>query len=303
MKNLPSYSKILTLGSAYTENALVGEVIVQEKIDGSQFRFGISNEGELVIGSKATIIGHPDENKMFKKGVEYILSIEDKIRKFPKNSYFFGEFLQKPNHNVLKYERVPKNNIVLFDAIIDGSYSHRDMLNEYANMFEIDLIPELFKGIINLEQLKQIIENTNSYLCGELVEGVVIKNYKQTILLGGNVFPLFTKYVRESFKERHRVEWKISSRKETIEEYIKSFKNEARWQKAILHLQEKGELEKSPKDIGKLILEIQHDIKTEEEENIKQFLYNRTIGDILRVSVSGVAEYYKDKLLENINKE
>jgi len=39
MKAIPSYGKILTLGSAMSENALVGKVFVQEKIDGSQFGF------------------------------------------------------------------------------------------------------------------------------------------------------------------------------------------------------------------------------------------------------------------------
>ena len=79
MKKIPSYSKILTLGSAYTENALVGEVIIQEKVDGSQFKFGINEDGELVISSKRCLIGHPDENKMFKLGVEYLLSIKIKL--------------------------------------------------------------------------------------------------------------------------------------------------------------------------------------------------------------------------------
>lgn len=33
MKSVPGYTKVLTLGSAYTENALVGDVVVQEKVD------------------------------------------------------------------------------------------------------------------------------------------------------------------------------------------------------------------------------------------------------------------------------
>ncbi len=313
MNHLPSYVHIATLGSAFTENALVGEVTIQEKVDGSQFRWGLDVKGELKVGTKGTIIGHPDENKMFKEGAEYLFSIETLIKEnFRPNTYFYGEYLQKPKHNVLCYERVPKNHIVLFDSMCEGKYAKRDGLIKIADFLGVDLIPELFRGILKdravgggftnpLDHLKRIIETTPSFLGKELIEGIVIKNYDQTILIGGQIYPLFTKYVRESFKERHESEWKTASKKTTIDEFIKSFKNEARWQKAIIHLKEQGRLEQSPRDIGNLIKLIQEDIKAEETENIKNFLHDRVIGDIMRVSVMGFAEWYKEFLIkENV---
>jgi hypothetical protein len=180
---------------------------------------------------------------------------------------------------------------------------------------EIDLIPELYRGIIErkrieksdgtvkssaIDFLKRIIETTQSYLGKELIEGVVIKNYNQTILLGGNVFPLFTKYVREQYKERHQVEWKTKSPKGALQEYIKGFKSEARWQKAVIHLKEKGELENNPRDIGKLFKQVNLDIIEEESENIKNELYKKFVKDILRYATKGLAEWYKEKLLDNV---
>lgn len=315
MKSIPHYNKILTLGSAYTENALVGEVIVQEKVDGSQFRFGINEDKQLLIGSKNKIIEPTAPEKMFVKGVEYILSIKDKILEFPPDTYFMAEYLQKPKHNTLCYERVPKNNIVLFDVLQQGKYAAREELEIIAKAFKIDLIPELYEGVIErgridkghggyeskaTDFLKRIIKTTPSFLGKELIEGVVIKNYKQTILLGGTVFPLFTKYVREEFKERHNIEWKTKSPKNSLTDYIDSFNSEPRWQKAIIHLKEKELLTNSPKDIGLLIEEIQRDIKEEEKENIKNYLYKHFIKDILRKSVKGFPEWYKEKLLENL---
>jgi hypothetical protein len=281
MSGIPSYCKIITLGSAFTDNALIGEVIIQEKVDGSQFRFGKNEQSKLVIGTKGTIITHPDENKMFKFGSEYIFSIEEKILKYPENSFFYGEYLEKPKHNVLSYEKVPKNHIVLFDAIIGSRYiTDRNELTDIANNLDIDIIPELFRGKLKdravgggfsnpLDHLKRIIETTPSFLGNEVIEGCVIKNYNQTIMLGGNVFPLFTKFVRQSYKERHVNEWSIKNPKDSLEEYIKGFKNENRWIKAILHLKEKGLITQSPKDIGILLKEVQNDILTEETENIK----------------------------------
>lgn len=315
MSGIPSYNKILTLGSAYTENALIGEVIIQEKVDGSQFRICKNEEGEMRYGTKGTIIGHPDENKMFKEASEYILSIEDRIMKYPNNTFFYMEYLQKSHHNVLKYERIPKNHLVLFDVIKESKYiTNREELQSIANDLDIDLIPELFRGTLKdkavgggysnpLDHLKRIIETTQSYLGNELIEGVVIKNYEQTILLYGRVFPLFTKYVRTSYKERHEVEWKTKHPKESLTDYIQGFRNENRWIKTILHLKEKGLITQSPKDIGMLIKEVQNDILEEETENIKNYLFKTFKEDILRNSIRGLPEFYKEELLKNLKEE
>ena len=65
MKHIPHYTKVLTLGSSYTENALVGDVIIQEKVDGSQFRFGINEDGELLFASKgANLVPYFNEGEM-----------------------------------------------------------------------------------------------------------------------------------------------------------------------------------------------------------------------------------------------
>jgi len=322
MKTLPHYTKVLTLGSAYTENALIGEVIVQEKVDGSQFRFGINEDRELLIGSKGVKIIpiEGDEEllnipKMFKPAVKHILSIKEILSKFLPDTYFFAEILQKPKHNVLKYGRVPKNHIVLFDVLEQGSWVSKSRLEDIAKFLDIDVIPELYRGVIERKRIdtdaggykssatdfvKRVIETTHSFLGEEMIEGVVIKNYNQTILLGGNIFPLFTKYVREKYKERHDIEWKTKHPKDSLQDYIKGFQTEARWQKAIIHLEEKGQLEKSPRDIGKLIKLVQKDIEEEERENIQNYLYRKFIKDILRTSTRGLPEWYKEKLLGNI---
>jgi len=322
MKQIPHYTKVLTLGSSYTENALVGDVIVQEKIDGSQMRWGINEDEELLFASKgANLVPYFDNGemmnvqKLFVPAVKYLLSQKDVLSNLKRDTYFFGETLMKPKHNVLKYERVPTNNIVLFDVLCQGKWASRQELETWACILNIDVIPELYVGKVErkrvdlgaggykssaIDFMKRMIETTPSYLGNEKVEGVVIKNYAQTILLGGNVFPLFTKYVRESFKEKHDAEWKIKRPKDAIVDFVQGFKSEARWQKAIIHLKEKGELEQNPRDIGKLIKTVQQDIIEEEQENIKNYLYKKFIDDIKRVSIKGLPEWYKQKLMENL---
>lgn len=312
MNNLPHYTKVINLGNAYTENALVGDVIVQEKIDGSQFRFGIDENDDLIIGSKGCIlrpvqqedgqIGNVD--KLFRPAVEHLILDGDalfltKKQKNIKSIFFYAETLFRPKHNVLKYEKTPKNNIVLFDVLIDGKWGIREDLEYWANIINVDVIPELYRGKADINKIKELLQ-TKSYLGGEVVEGVVIKNYKQTLLLGGHVFPLFTKYVREAFRERHNCEWKDKKPKHNLQAFIDSFKSEARWQKAIIHLKEKRQLETSLRDIGKIILEVQKDIKEEETDTIKNRLYNLFIKNILRASTRGLPIWYKKKLLKNV---
>lgn len=314
MKTVPTYGKILTLGSAFTENALVGEISIQEKVDGSLFGFGTTEHGEVVMRSKGAQLFEDNYSDMFRQGVEYIMSIRKAVQSIGNNTYFYCEYLQKPKHNTLVYKDVPTNHLVLFDVVKNGKYATREELEKYANFLGIDLIPELYRGDLMKyllrkhekgmslpgDYLKAMTETTTSFLGNETIEGIVVKNYHQTILLGGNVFPLFTKYVREAFRERHSADWKIRQPKDSLQDWMEGFRAEARWQKALIHAKEKGILQNSPRDIGPLLKMIQEDIVAEEEENIRNYLYKAFIGDILRKSVARFPEWYKDQLLKNI---
>lgn len=303
MKQVPSYTKVIAIGSSFTEEALTGDVILQEKVDGSQFDFGLNEDGIVVCRShNAQMDVESLSNNMFQCGTDYLNSIQEVIKTFEPDTYFYAEFLQKPKHNTLKYGRIPKNNIVIFDAMIKGRWATREELTVFAKKMDIDLIPELYRGKADIEKVKELL-TTPSYLGEEIIEGVVIKNYNQTIMLGGHIFPLFTKYVREAFKERHAADWKVRQPKGALQEFVDGFKTEARWNKAIIHAKEQNLLVQSPKDIGVLIPAIQNDIKEEETENIKNHLYKCFIEDILRSSVKGFPEYYKNLLLENVKSE
>lgn len=294
-----SFPKIFTLGQKYILDIFKNEVEITEKVDGSQFVFG-KIDGELRCRSKGTeqYIDNPD--KMFKKAIEYIVSIQDKL---PNNIIFYCEYLNKPKHNTLVYSNVPKNNLVLFGVcdLSDKFISKYEDLKQYADMLDIDTIPLIFKGKIrNIDEVSKMIEK-KSYLGGCNIEGIVVKNYERPFLLGGQPIPLMAgKFVSEQFKETHRNRWgKEEKTKSKLDTFAESFRTEARWNKAIQHLKEKGELENSPRDIGKLLKEINIDIEQEEKEDIKDWLYNEFKSEILKKSTIGFPEYYKNNLLNN----
>lgn len=293
---IPAFPKIFSIGSQQTERLFQGEVEITEKIDGSQIGFGII-DGELIIRSKGCRIFPETADKMFKKGVEYILSIQDKLSE---GVVYYGEYLKSNKHNVLAYDREPKNNIMLYGIVesIDKFHKHA-IIKERAEELGLEVVPLLFKGKVEtIEDLKSNLDRV-SELGKCKIEGFVVKNYNEQLLIDGQVIPiLMGKYVSEQFKEVHNKEWKSQSTgKGRWEVYKSQFCNTARWCKAIQHLRDSGQLTNSPKDIGALLREVNTDIEAEEKENIKEFLWDEFGKEVLREAGKGLPIWYKERLL------
>jgi len=292
MKNFKSFPKIFALGTKYIEFILDEDVEVTEKLDGSQFVFGMV-EGELKMRSKGKELTIDFHEKMFNKAVDYVSSIE-----LPDNMIFYCEYLKSPRHNTLAYDKVPRNNLCLFGACdLMENFAEHNSLKKFAEEFGIDCAPLIKRGKATVDEIEKMLE-VKSYLGGVEIEGVVVKRF-ESWLLGGQPMPLMAgKFVSEKFKEVHGKAWKSQMGKSKWEEFMDGYRTEARWEKAIQHLKEKGELENDPCDIGKLCIEIQKDIGQEEKEIIKTFLWKIYGKQLLRKSISGLPEYYKLKLLK-----
>lgn len=293
-----SFPKIFTIGQDFIKDIFNNEVEITEKIDGSQFSFGKINN-QFYMRSKGAQLFPESYAKMFSKAVEYVLSIEHIL---PDNTVFYCEYLEKPKHNILVYDRIPKNNLMLY-GVCDNTLkfvNEYEKLIEHADFLNIEVVPLIYKGIVeNVDFIKEIMER-KSVLGNVQIEGIVVKNYKNPFLLGSQPIPLMMgKYVSEKFKEKHNKDWKKEkTTKGKWETFKDGFRTEARWNKSIQHLREKDELTNSPKDIGKLIKEIQNDITEEEKENIKNFLWKLYGKEILRNATKGFPEYYKEYLLK-----
>lgn len=247
--------------------------------------------------SKGCIQYKDKHDKMFSLAVDYACSLESLI---PDGMVFYCEYLKTERHNILKYNRVPENNLIMFGAssIQDSFVSD---YKQYAIKFGIESVPILYKGKINsAEEIKNILE-TESVLGGCLIEGIVVKNYERPFLLGGQPIPLMNgKFVSESFKENHKENWgKEYSSKGKWETFLSSFKTEALWNKSIQRLKESSLLENSPRDIGLILKEINKDIESEQKEDAKEFLWNEHKREIFANATRGLPEWYKEKLLNS----
>lgn len=144
-----------------------------------------------------------------------------------------------------------------------------------------------------------MVKNQVSFLGGQNIEGVVVKRYTPWMFMGQIPQTVMSgKYVTEEFKEVHIKNWKKENTgKGKLEVAISQYRSEARWNKAVQHIRDDGELTGTPKDIGLLIKEVMKDITEEEQANIKEQLWNILGKDILAYATNGLPQWYKEKIL------
>lgn len=254
----------------------------------------------LRMRSKGAELLESTQDKLFKPVVAHFVNQQYLIQENYPNYWFYGETLAKVKHNTLEYERVPLNNFALFGAKRpNGDFVFWDELEYIAAKLQVDVVPLIFSGVrekLELEELKTILDR-ESYLGKAKIEGIVIKNYAEQLLIGGQLVPLLAaKYVSEEFKEKHSEGWASYADKWTL--FMESFRTEARWKKAVQHLREKGELTLEPKDIGNLLKEINVDFLEEAKQDWMEGAFKHYWKDQSRVLTRGFPEWYKEQLVK-----
>ena len=290
---LHSYPSIYALGHKAIEQLFSGPVLIQEKVDGSQFSMGRTESGELECRSKGQqlIVSAPE--KMFQKAVDTAQSLD-----LHPGWVYRCEYLSVPKHNTLAYSRVPNKYLIVYDICpgLETYLSYDEMVIE-ATRLGLEVVPRLYEGMVdNIEMFKGLLER-ESVLGGVQIEGVVAKNYalfttEKKVAMG--------KFVSESFKEKHGSDWKERNpgQGDFVQTLIGQYRTDARWQKAVQHLRESGKLEGSPRDIGLLVREVPEDILKECEQEIKDALFDHFWKDIQRGVIAGLPQWYKDQLAQ-----
>lgn len=295
--SISSYPKVYNLGHRAIKDLFEDEISVEEKIDGSQFSFGLmkteDEKYELQCRSHYQQIDMDNIPKMFRKAVETAKIL---IPKLPLGWIFRCEYLEKPKHNVLVYNRVPNHHLIIFDIEIEDQY----FIDPNERVVEVERIglesvPVFYKGKLDSYEEMFILLKTISCLGGQQIEGLVFKNHHR---FGIDGKALMGKHVRESFKEQHQKEFKAQG-KHIVQKIGESLHSEARWLKAIQHLKEQGKLSNSPKDIGNLLKEISTDVYTECADEIKEALFNGYWKMICKIITKGFPEWYKEKLAKD----
>jgi hypothetical protein len=290
------YPKIYAIGHAAVKELLLEPVTVEEKVDGSQFSFWKSETGELHARSKGAMLNMEAPDKMFARGVEVVKSLANVLTQ---GYMYSGEYLAKPKHNTLVYDRVPTNNIAIFDIRTGPEcyLSRADKAAEAAKL-GLEVVPLIYDGPIGDAAMVRSFLDRPSFLGGCKVEGVVVKNYQRFTKDGK---AMLAKFVSEEFKEVHGGDWRERNptNGDIFQRIIEEYKTPARWMKAVQHLREEGKLTDSPADIGHLIKEVTNDVLVECEEEIATKLFNYVWDKQLRRGITaGLPEWYKNELMK-----
>src|SRR5690348_6531407 len=117
-----SPGSIYSIGHRAVRDLFSYPVQVQEKVDGSFFAFGLfeepaqNNEIVLKARSKGAVIEPMAPPAMFKPAISAAVARQQLLHP---GWQYRGETLCKPKHNSLQYDRVPKDNVILFDILTD----------------------------------------------------------------------------------------------------------------------------------------------------------------------------------------
>ena len=295
--NLPGYASPENLWHKNANLLLGKKVIVEEKIDGSQFSFGVMQDGKLHFRSKGRQIQRDDVDGLFEPIVWALIAIEHHL---PVGLIFRAEAVTRKRHNVLTYERVPERCCVVYDI---QNESGQWMLPGR----KVDICLQLGLECVGFEVLDKLVAydfladrmNQPSMLGGPR-EGIVIKPYDYLPLDPYTQMPVMAKMVRNEFREKHGVAGNPNGRKgpsQIIERLTTEFATEARWQKAVQHLRDRGELKEGMHAVPDIMREIVVDLEKEEELYIRDQLWKWAWPQLKRLCGKGAPEWYKSQLI------
>ena len=307
---ISSYAKVMQTGHRTIAELFIGNkdsIFVQEKVDGSQFSFKFEGGG-VQCRSKSVMINEYDCPAQFRAAFDYVRSLKAEL--LPEGWVYRGEVLDKPKHNTLKYDRVPKHNIILFDIERgDGTqdYIKPTELARYAELIDLEAVPVFFYGSeqpLTKEDCIELVRDLKptSILGGVPIEGVVIKNYEQFDPY--QYQPQRGKIVSDDFKELHQTDWKgrNPNQKGKLEAIKDALATEARWVKAVQHLRDEDKLTDGPEDIGPLMKEVQLDVEAEKDE-VLDLLWEAFGKELKNAAAKGLPEWYKQRLLMGCSDE
>lgn len=285
---IPGYGKVYNLGKPEVEGILDGPVVVQEKLDGSQFSFGMLPDGALACRSKSAHIDIDDPPAMFRPAVETVLDAWRRGVLYDSVVYR-GEAFRGPKHNHLTYARAPRGGLVLFDVApglsIDGQ----------ADRIGCEAVAHVAGPAVVSRTTLESFMDRESQLGGPKVEGLVVKSLAKTDPHTGQ--RLMAKLVSEAFRESKARPKPTTDPKDILATLGGTYATEARWRKAEQHLAEAGRLTGTMRDMPLLIDEVTRDVLDEESESIRDALLAWALEQRLgRRFVAGLAEWYRSRI-------
>jgi hypothetical protein len=297
--HLNSYPKVWNFGHPSTACIPGTPCRVEEKVDGSQFSFGVF-DGELHVRSRSVALSPIAPQDLFRPAVETVTRLH-KERALHEGWTYRGEAFKGPKHNTLTYGRAPTGGVILFDIGVDTEcYMDRGSLEREARGIGLEVVPCYGEHTFNTYEEVQDMLGTESVLGGVKIEGVVLKPVQP--VFGIDAKPIFAKVVSAAFKELHlhNAEYKRDAKGDILTAIAKAVSTLPRWRKTVERLRDEGKLIGDPRDLQYLIVSLQQDIVAECEQEIKDALFAGLRKKFLGECVKGFPEWYKSELAKAV---
>jgi len=176
-------SKLVTLNGNNDQEILSSifdnEIIVFEDVQGSKIWVNWNGK-DFVIRVKSisnepiNLIDMAIQN-YYNPAIKYLQSLDPRVKSLLNKKWYFGfEYFPDEQPGNIEYSKVPKNHLVLTAINKAGKYDFSiEELDEYARLFDIDMLPIVFQGKLTermLEAIKYFINTTEEdieYVFGE----------------------------------------------------------------------------------------------------------------------------------------
>ena len=176
-------SKLVTLNGSNDQELLSSifdnEIVVFEDIQGSKIwvnwngkEFAIKPKS--MSSEKLNLVDLAIQN-YYNPAIKFFESLYIRVKSLLNKNWYFGfEYFPDNQPANIEYSRVPKNNLVLTALNKSGKYDFSiEELDEYARLFDVDMLPIVFQGKLNermIEAIKYFIntsEDDLEYIFGE----------------------------------------------------------------------------------------------------------------------------------------
>lgn len=171
----------------------LNEVVVTEKVDGTNFSVGRNSDGFVVMNSRNNVMWI---DKQLTSGPDHILQFDgfgavdrfkelhgevlEKIKDLPKGTLIFGEFYGRGIQKRINYGE--EKLFVFFDVWQKGDYLPFSEAKEIIQSLGLPLVPLLYKGKPGLKIFEKLqnLPSTQAQLNGvsepQIQEGIVISS-------------------------------------------------------------------------------------------------------------------------------
>lgn len=138
------------------------ELVIYEDIQGSKLY--VKWDGDNFIIKPKSLHGEPitivdlATQKYYNKAINFFYNLSDRVKSLmPKKWYFIFEYFPDEEPANIKYDKVPKNNLILTGICKKDKFDYTiEELMEFANLFGTDYLPVIFKGKLNEKQKSAI---------------------------------------------------------------------------------------------------------------------------------------------------